>query len=419
MKWLWFGAALIFFGGLFARPHHTQATKGITVLVGGSTDGYLSPCGCTKPMSGGIRRRVTAVRQLAKGGKAVILENGGFVSGIGRQDEMKAETISESLKSVGVTAVNLTTSEAALGPAMISTIQRLSGDALVSGSVEGSPTAVVPLKASAPFLIGAGSMKAEAIATALGGRPRNIERVAEDLSAQAAENELIPVLMLDGNREQARDLARKYPKLALIVFRSSGDPPNQAETEGGTWLVTPGEHGKFVVRLTYDKAFGGYSVVRLGPEVGDDPTAGRAYDRYLDRVGREQLLEKLPRLPGKAFSGSERCGTCHSEALAIWKSSGHSHALTTLEKERHDRDPDCVGCHTVGLDVDTGFKTRASTPDLASVGCESCHGAGEEHSKDPKVKMGKVGEQVCLRCHTKENSPTFDFKSYWAKVIHK
>lgn len=415
MKLFLFGAALFLFGSFFSKSHRAEPT---VLLIGGSTDGYLSPCGCTKPMSGGIRRRVKAILSLSKSNNAVVIENGGLVSGTGRQDEMKAETIAESLKAAGVDAINLTSTEAALGTSMVSSLQRLSGNAFITGSARPEDDSIPATKRSGPFLIGAATPKALELSVVLSGKDVAPDRVAKSLIEEAESLNLTPILMLDGPVDLAKQLATDNPKLALIVYRSTGDPPGRPEQVGSTFLVTPGEHGKHVIRMIFDKKLGDYSIIRLGPDVDDDETAGRAYDRYLGRVTREQLLERTPRLSGEKFAGTKTCGSCHSEAYAVWQKSEHSHALKTLEDVKHDRDPDCTGCHVVGLEFDTGFQDRLKTPDLANVGCESCHGAGLVHAENPSVKMGKVGEASCLTCHKKEHSPTFDFEAYWKKVIH-
>src|SRR4051794_23568395 len=99
-------AALLLIGvaALAAAAFSPQkADSGIAVILGGDTDGYLSPCGCTSPMTGGIRRRASAIRALSGSQRPIILENGGLINGNGPQDEMKARTLAKALASVGVT----------------------------------------------------------------------------------------------------------------------------------------------------------------------------------------------------------------------------------------------------------------------------------------------------------------------------
>ena len=99
---------------------------------------------------------------------------------------------------------------------------------------------------------------------------------------------------------------------------------------------------------------------------------------------------------GKAkFAGNAACASCHTRATQVWKHSLHAKALETLQKRAHDRDPDCLPCHVVGLSSRNGYRSPKLTPQLAFVGCESCHGSGADHAKDPFVRLGKVGEKAC------------------------
>ncbi len=399
----------------------TQRESGDTLFViGGDTKGYLSPCGCTKPMTGGIRRRVTAVRGLIAGRKAIVLENGGLVSGAGRQDELKLETLGEAFRAMQVTAVNLTSTESGLGAGAVESLARLGKATLVTGSADPGSLPIQPYVIKDSFLIGGVSGRASQIANDLRTTSTAIDLAVGNLCRSAEESQLIPILMLEGPRSEAQRLATAFPQLRLIIFQSVGDPEPVATTVGRTTLVTPGDRSKSVVRLTFrDGSFEGYGVTHLSPEYADDPTASRAYDRYLDRVTQAQLIEKLPRLPSAPYVGSASCQSCHSAAFDTWKKTGHAHALRTLEAEKHDRDPDCLRCHVTGLDFESGFVSRPLTPGLSDVGCESCHGAGADHSSDPgKYPMAKLGQAACISCHSKENSPTFNFDEYWSKIKH-
>ncbi|MEQ1822344.1 MAG: cytochrome c family protein [Fimbriimonadaceae bacterium] len=412
MKLLLLGGALLFFGGLFAPKH--RAPERYTFLISGSAEGNLAPCGCTKPMSGGIKRKIAVIRALGSKGKdVIILENGGLVSGSSRQDEIKAEILSESLRTVSVTAINLTRSEIGLGPAMVESMQRLSGEAFTSASFEGAPA---PHKLSGPFLIvGVSDSGPETSQKYI-----PLSSAVEGALATAKELNKRSILLLDGPIKTAETLARTYPEIYMIVFRSTGAAASEPGRVGSTWLVSPGEKAKQLIQVTGTaKTASKYSVIKLGPEVQDDEAAGRAYGRYLDRIVDEKLFERIPRGKTAEYVGSKACASCHAGAYEKWKQTGHAHALKTLELDRHDRDPDCVSCHVVGMESLSGFMNREKTPELADVGCESCHGAGQKHSADPKAyPFQKLGETACATCHTPDTSPNFDFKTYWEKVIH-
>jgi hypothetical protein len=66
----------------------------------------------------------------------------------------------------------------------------------------------------------------------------------------------------------------------------------------------------------------------------------------------------------------------------------------------------CLECHE---DIQNQlFKGEHKT-----IGCESCHGVGKEHAENPDVKLVKIGDNGCLRCH--EASPS---RPSWLKQIN-
>jgi len=60
----------------------------------------------------------------------------------------------------------------------------------------------------------------------------------------------------------------------------------------------------------------------------------------------------------------------------------------------------CHGCHTVGLNVETGHFVEPS------IGCESCHGPGSWHSNTAGIGQIASGldAQICGQCHTRGRS---------------
>jgi hypothetical protein len=119
------------------------------------------------------------------------------------------------------------------------------------------------------------------------------------------------------------------------------------------------------------------------------------------------------------FAGPTACRRCHGDIYAQWAASPHAKAFVTLERNRQHENPDCLACHATGAGRDGGFESYRATPELARVGCESCHGPGRLHAADPEPGYGKIVLETCTGCHDMKNSPEFDYYSYKARVAHQ
>ena len=139
------------------------------------------------------------------------------------------------------------------------------------------------------------------------------------------------------------------------------------------------------------------------------------------------------------YVGADKCASpCHNAKKIgtqydIWKSSPHSKAFTILSSENAKlyaknagikdsplKSTQCLKCHVTGYRKRGGFKKIEKTPEMAGVGCESCHGPGSEYSvlhdespygvKEPKARaMGQVygakDKDVCRACHGNKDNP--------------
>jgi cytochrome c554/c'-like protein len=134
------------------------------------------------------------------------------------------------------------------------------------------------------------------------------------------------------------------------------------------------------------------------------------------------------------FVGVEGC-KCHKMEISDWESSKHGQAFQLLEagkrrakKKKASLDPEkdytadtkCLKCHTTGYKQEGGFVDNATTPNLAGIGCEMCHGPGSEYREIHKKKtttftvaeakaagqlFGSIDEEVCRRCHEHKDTP--------------
>jgi peroxiredoxin len=129
------------------------------------------------------------------------------------------------------------------------------------------------------------------------------------------------------------------------------------------------------------------------------------------------------------YVGSEACAPCHGELVARWKSSRHGKALETLQAGGQETVRTCLACHTTAYGELSGYR-GISTPDRAGVGCESCHGPGQEHvAAGANAGADSIyglapncpdcqTEQVCRTCHDSANDPDFRMPADAGAAVH-
>ena len=238
----WVAAAFALIAGLVTKPAGGDAT----LIIGGGTEGYLAPCGCVKPMTGGIKRRATAVKQLRTSRPdAVYFEMGPFAGAQTLQHEFKAETVAQILNTLKPSGIALGHEDAALGPGMVGSLQRLSGDRLFSSQIGGNDAADWPrFIAAEPFYVGSLDPKAEEAALRLGATASSLNSAAGDLVAEAEEMKLIPVALFQGSLEQARALAKAQPKLAADGGKRAAAAAEPAEKESAKKRAAGGRRSR-------------------------------------------------------------------------------------------------------------------------------------------------------------------------------
>ena len=144
----------------------------------------------------------------------------------------------------------------------------------------------------------------------------------------------------------------------------------------------------------------------------------REHDKVVNEAKRVAFADLKPAPLGPddiAYVGSAACSGCHQPAYSWWRSHAHGLAYLTLQQRNKEYNLDCVGCHVTGYEQ-PGGSTVTHNLDLAlvNVGCESCHGPGAAHTKDPE-NVGIVRdapEATCLPCHNSQHSDLWDYEAY-------
>jgi 2',3'-cyclic-nucleotide 2'-phosphodiesterase (5'-nucleotidase family) len=263
----------------------------------------------------------------------------------------------------------------------------------------------------------------------------------EDPAAAAKEivpevRKLCDVLVLLAHMDQieAQHLVEAVPGIDVVVL--GHDPANHPLGEpivaGGARIVratTQGQNiGQLDLKLGADRriAEANNRLHPMSAAYPDDAAMARRLDEFdlenrriqKELYAREQL-KKSDDAHGTRYLGVGACQSCHEPQFKIYAGTAHAHAYATLASEFVHRDTNCVGCHVTGYGDQGGFggvRMRGAPVDLVDVQCEACHGPGAEHTRDGKYKQR--ARESCVRCHTPNDDPDFNFEKDWPKVAH-
>ncbi len=443
----------------------------VAIVITGMEEGYIEPCGCAglDYMKGGMGRRYTFIEGLRnQGWPLVVLDVGGLARGFGRQAEMKFQTLVEAKRKTGYNALAFGASDLQLPEGLLVSAAGVPS-LFISANVGlyGLDAGITPKSQ----LVEAGGLKIGVTAVLGKKYQREINNPnIEFADPEAALKKIVPelkgkadylVLLAHATRKESEELGRKFPQFNVVVTSDGNDiPPAGPETIPGTktLLITVGKKGMSAIvlapfdpvertcryqRVPLDSRFKGSAVMKM---------LMAEYQDQLKEIGFAGLgLRPVPHpLAGQngRFVGTKTCAeSCHEPSYTVWKKSGftkesgHWHAYETLEKLDPPRnyDPECVSCHVIGWHPTKffpyvgGYTDPKKTPHLENVGCDDCHGPGEKHCnaelgnneklqeefrKAVRITKEESKKQQCTTCHNGDNSPDFDFNTYWPLVEH-
>jgi peroxiredoxin len=220
------------------------------------------------------------------------------------------------------------------------------------------------------------------------------------------------------------DLTEKPPELEDVGCES-------CHGRGGPHLsptfVTAGNYENACVQCHDKKHSLGFEYAAFVPQISH---VANAAILALPEAEREKILAErggvrknlLPTTA--AYVGSDACTSCHGAEHETWAGNPHAKAVATLTAKGEAANPECLACHTTAFGKQGGFPEDGAVgdhPDLARVGCESCHGPGGNHVAEGATRLGTIvslGDkcdscvilQICGSCHDDANDPGFNFE---------
>jgi len=277
------------------------------------------------------------------------------------------------------------------------------------------------------------------------------------------------VLISHASVEETLEISKAFPQFGIIVCADTpSEPPLMtpklvAESNPARYLIEAGEKGKFAIVIGFfgaDYSTVKYQRVAFDSRYKNDRLIVEQMQDYQDNL-KDELETKgfaafgIKPIPSPNASllgnyvGSAKCQSCHDasydDSWRVWRNSDHAKAWTSIAETSIPTriyDPECVSCHVVGWNPEekypysSGFSNEKGkiTQDLVNIGCENCHGPGEKHSLAEvgsneaeweryraamRLTTDEDGQRFCYTCHDLDNSPNFNFDTYWEKIKHK
>jgi Cytochrome c554 and c-prime len=434
----------------------------LVIVVSGQTHGYLSPCGCSRPQFGGLERRYNLIQQLKGKGWDVIGVDVGDVAappgkGLNEQALKKYVYAMKSMQEMGYVAVGVGKTDfqnellellgrftlnnadkrpIVLGANVVGVQRDAAGKVtkttprveMFPGAPKSRPMVEdVELVTDKKVAVGITAAVGPSVAAEVQGAVPSygfedhttaIKSAVKKMAAAKADPEL-KVLLFQGTRAEAAQVAKDFPAFQLVVCISeSADSlaPLLPDRVGNTQIVTVGHKGMNVGLMGVFKTAAGldlrYQLVPLGEEyltpekpqeVADNHAVLKLLEQYTSEVKQADFLGLATKKRGKhaamvqnpnadlQYIGAQACAKCHAGEVKKWGETKHSHAYEALEKLAkrpglRQFDPECVSCHTTGFEYESGYVSAEKTKHLMNNGCENCHGPGSGHAAKPADK---------------------------------
>lgn len=378
-------AAFLLF--VFAPLPAAAGERVLNILYTGAIRGELEPCGCApETQSGGLARLsgfINAEREALE--PFILVDAGNSLAEDTPQGRLKTEALIRSFGIIGYDAAAFFEVPVYAGPFLKET------DLKAVSASKGLVRSV---------LIRRGQLK-----------------INISIDPKSLKKGMLNLLLTDKSVTEAA--SRGWD----VVITSSGETTEGAVKADG--VVASGypkgeKLGVLTLRLDEKGRVSGFDQrwQMLGKDVSEDKRVReviKEYDAKVAELTKDE--EKKMELSGP-WLGAASCIECHESFFESWAATRHAKAFESLEKAGKSKDPECIVCHTTGYGKEGGFKNKVATPALAGVQCEVCHGPGKDHARGFSAPAGPGNETVCLKCHTKENSPEFDYELYREKIIH-
>lgn len=425
----------------------SPSALGLQVYFTCDARGRLEPCGCYVGQFGGLTRLKTTLDTEADG-EALHVDVGDAAGGHEDYDLIQYRYMLRAFKAMNYDALNMGGREAQFNVAQLREIKQSSPVQLLGANLLDKATQhpifdAYRIVERGAFKIGIIGVLDPHVLTEGPGAGLVVgdmnSAVDKSISELRGKTDLIILLAFTDEAGLAR-LAQDFFECQVILGGKVSQPAqelkkvnrslvyfvtNESRALGVLWLQltkgsSPGINGN-EIRLLHDK-------------IPQDLSIREMMQGYRDEIRHARLAVDDPQnlaadmVPGvrsmSTYVGTDKCLACHQSAAKVWTASGHARAFATLVARKADADPKCIGCHSVGFGLPSGYRREYGADKLIDVGCESCHGPGSLHVRqrtgDASISFTyrPLDAGDCRKCHHGEFSRPFDWDKFWPPIKH-
>ncbi len=435
---LWVLAVPVVFAGCSGESE----PRTLTIVFSNDLNGEIRSCGCVAKDYGGLGRRATFLNSVRDTtGDMLLLEGGDFFSSKLNYGLEKADLTMRSLSLMGYHGMVIGEADFGFGvDFIVERVRRLGLPMLVANlrdaatdSLLFDPARIVTLPSGLTVgIVGAIGARIKLPPQVKPGSVKISHPLGVVQAHVAAMRDSVDVMVVLAHmdRGEVQRIVTEVEGIDLIVYGHKGRALRNVRRIGGAFPLQVSDRGRYmgvafavlgderpIRRLTVD-------TVPLTGYYDDDEAISKLFRSYdLSIVAKEKssiptgVFEARKGIE-KPFVGAESCKECHEGVYDQWAGTKHAYAFEILVEKSREFDRDCTPCHTTGFYKAGGFENVTVTPELLGIQCEACHGNGNDHANDPDIATKGDSRSHCRSCHNEEQSPDFEFESYWGRIEH-
>jgi hypothetical protein len=440
----WLLLLCLLLAGCGAPP---KSTLDLPIEFTCDTRGRLEPCGCFKGQFGGLTRLKT-VMDSENLPNTVRLDVGDAIGGHEDYDLIQYRYMLQAFAAMKYDALNLGHREAHLTAAQLRELKKASPVPLLSANLLDKATGQ-PIFDSWRLLqrrdrkiAVIGLLDPQGLEQELGDglKVADMESTLARLLPEVRKQADLVILLAFADEAALSRLAQQFFEVQIILGGKVSQPAQDLKKENRSLIYFVTNEARTLAHLWVRLVNGrppvdlNHEILFLHDRIPQDESFRKLAAAYRQEIRAARLAIDDPTnaasdmVPGvrtaATFVGPERCLHCHEAAGAVWTQTGHAKAFDTLIARNADADPKCIGCHTTGFGMPSGFRRNQAKAPLVNVSCEACHGPGSLHVRqregDTSINFTyrPLDAGDCQKCHYGEFSRPFNWKEFWPPIRH-